>query len=101
MKMYNKDFTTIYEDVRKAITNEIWEVLEATPILICRLSNHPDDHYLYLYVAQRGYDEYIVGLANTSRDNSVGLYENHYDCSFKRALEILADKIHDCNNGRS
>ena len=48
-----------------------------------------------------GYDEYIVGLANTSSGNRVGLYENHYDCSFKRALEILAEKIHDCNNGRS
>ena len=97
MKLYNKDFTTIHEDTRKAITDEIWNSLEATPIIICRLSNHPDDHYLYLYVAQHGYEEYIVGLANTSRGGRVGLYENHYGCSFKRALEILADKIHDCN----
>ena len=90
------DFTTIYEDVRRAITDEIWHSLEATPIVICRCSNHPEDDYLWLYVAQRR-DTYITGLANTSRNGYVGLYENHYDLSFKKAMEILADKIHDCN----
>jgi hypothetical protein len=99
MKFHNKDFTTIYEDVRKAITDEIWESLGATPILICRYSNHPDDHYLYLYIAQKGYDNYIAGLANTSRGNSVGLYENHYNCTFEQAMEITTNKIHDCNKG--
>ena len=101
MKFYNKDFTTIYEDVRKAIADEIWNSLDATPILICRQSNHPEDDYLYLYIAQRGYDEYIVGLANTSRGYGVGLYENHYACSFKTALQIIAEKIHDCNERRN
>ena len=97
MKNYNKDFTTVYEDVRKAITDEIWESLGATPILICRCSNHPDDNYLYLYIAQKGYDNYIAGLANTSRKGYVGLYENHYDCTFKYAMQVVADKIHDYN----
>lgn len=97
MKNYNKDFTTIYEDTRKAITDEIWNSLDATPILICRYSNHPDDDYLYLYIAQKGYGNYIAGLANTSRNGSVGLYENHYCCTFKQAMEITMDKIKDCN----
>lgn len=94
---FTTDFTTINEDIRKAITEEVKSSLNATSIFICKLSNHPEDDYLYLYIAKAKDDTYIVGLANTSRGNSVGLYENHYDCSFKRALEILADKIHDCN----
>lgn len=92
------DFTTIYEDVRKAITDEIWESLGATPIVICRYSNHPDDDYLWLYVAQKC-DTYIAGLANTSHKGYVGLYENHYGCSFKQAMEITIDKIKDFNKG--
>lgn len=94
---YNEDFTTIHNDIRKAITDEIWNSLDATPILICRYSNHPEDDYLYLYVAQRGYGDYISGLANTSRNGSVGLYENHYNCSFKIAMEIMTEKMKDCN----
>jgi hypothetical protein len=93
---FTTDFTTINEDIRKAITEAIATDLNATAVFICYDSNHPDDDYLYLYIAQSR-DGYITGLANTSRDNSVGLYENHYNCSFKRAIEILADKIHDCN----
>lgn len=100
MRQYNKDFTTIYSDIREAITKEIWDSLKAVPILICRQSNHPEDSYLWLYIAQRGYDEYISGLANTARGGSVGLYENHYMCSFKEAMEILTDKIRDLNAGQ-
>jgi hypothetical protein len=93
---FTTDFTTINEDIHKAIAEEIIKSLNATPVLICKDSNHPDDDYLYLYIAQTR-DGYITGLANTSRKGYVGLYENHYGCTFKRALEILADKIHDCN----
>lgn len=93
---YTTDFTTINEDIRKAITEAIKRDLGATAVFICCDSNHPDDDYLYLYIAQAR-DGYITGLANTSRKGYVGLYENHYGCTFKRALEILADKIHDCN----
>ena len=93
---FTNDFTTIGDKIYVDIATEIEISLNATPVLICKDSNHPDDNYLYLYIAQAK-DGYIVGLANTSRGNSVGLYENHYNCSFKRALEILADKIHDCN----
>ncbi len=94
---FTTDFTTInlktYADIAKAILDD----LGATTIFICKDSNHPDDDYLFLYVAQLKDLTYVTGLANTSRGNSVGLYENHYGCTFKRALEILADKIHDCN----
>ena len=93
------DFTTIYEDVRKAIADEIWDSLEATPIVICRYSNHPDDDYLWLYVAQKC-DTYLAGLANTSRKGYVGLYENHYGCTFKQAMEITTNKINDFNEER-
>lgn len=98
MKTYSTDFTTIPTDVYVAISNEIVASLEASPIIICRQSNHPDDHYLYLYIAKK-HNGYITGLANTSRGNGVGLYENHYNCSFDVALSIMANKIHDCNKG--
>ena len=94
---FTTDFTTVNVFIKAMIEEEIKASLNATPILVCKDSNHPDDDYLYLYIAIAKDDTYIVGLANTSRGNSVGLYENHYNCSFKRALEILADKIHDCN----
>ena len=94
---FTANFTTIDHKIHSAIENAILYDINAYPVLICRLSNHPDDWYLYLYIAKTATDEYITGLANTSRNGSVGLYENHYGLTFKRALEILADKIHDCN----
>lgn len=97
MNKYAKDFTTIPTDIKKAIAKEIKESLDAIPIMICRLSNHPDDDYLYLYIAQSPIENYIAGLANTSRNGYVGLYENHYNCSFKQAMEITMDKIKDLN----
>lgn len=96
---FTTDFTTINEDIRKVITEEIVKSLNATSILICRASNHPDDDYLYLYIARKGNGTYITGLANTSRGGRVGLYENHYDCTFKYAMQVMADKIHDYNKG--
>lgn len=93
------DFTTINEDIRKAIAEEIKNSLNAMSLLICKYSNHEEDDYLYLYIAQRGNGTYITGLANTSRKGYVGLYENHYDCTFKYAMQVVADKIHDCNKG--
>ena len=92
---FTNDFTTIGMDTGKAIVKEIKASLDARLIMLCKCSNHPDDDYLYLYIAQAPHG-YIAGLANTSRKGSVGLYENHYNLSFKRALEIIADKIHDC-----
>ena len=93
MNKYPKDFTTIPTDIRESITEEIKNSLNAKPIMICYLSNHPGDDYLFLYIAQANDDSYIAGLANTSRGGFVMLGENHYDCSFKRAMEITTDKI--------
>ena len=93
---FTNDFTTIDSEVYVAISKEIMASLEASPILICRQSNHPEDNYLYLYIA-KSKGGYITGLANTSRHNGVGLYENHYNCPFDVAVSILANKIHDCN----
>lgn len=92
-----KDFTTIPTDTKEAITNELKESLDATPIIMCYLSNHPEDDYLFLYIAQANDGSYIAGLANTSRNGYVGLYENHYNCSFKQAMEITTNKIRDLN----
>ena len=97
MNKYAKDFTTIPTDIREAITKEIKESINAVPIMICYLSNHPDDDYLFLYIAQSNNGSYIAGLANTSRSGQVGLYENHYGCSFKWAMEITTNKIRDLN----
>jgi hypothetical protein len=93
---FTTDFTTIDSEVYLAISKEIMASLDASPILICRQSNHPEDNYLYLYIA-KSKGGYITGLANTSRHNGVGLYENHYNCPFDVAVSILANKIHDCN----
>jgi hypothetical protein len=52
---------------------------------------------LYLYIARKGNGTYITGLANTSRNGCVGLYENHYHCTFEYAMQVVTDKIHDFN----
>lgn len=94
---FTTDFTAVNVFIKAMIEEEIKASLNAIPVLICKYSNHPDDDYLYLYIAQSKTDEYIAGLANTSRNGYVGLYENHYNCSFKQAMEITMDKIKDCN----
>lgn len=96
---FTTDFTTISAKARISIMEAIRNDLNADTVFICKLSNHPEDDYLYLYIAQSKADEYIAGLANTSRNGYVGLYENHYNCSFKQAMEITMDKIKDCNKG--
>ena len=96
---FTNDFTTINEEVYESIVNELAESINATPVIICKCSNHPEDDYLYLYIAKKTNDDYVTGLANTSRNGYVGLYENHYNLTFKQALKILVDKIHDCNKG--
>ena len=94
---FTNDFTTINAKVRIAITEAIRNDLNADTAFICKCSNHPEDDYLYLYIALAPHG-YIAGLANTSRNGYVGLYENHYGLTFKQALDILSSKIYDCNN---
>lgn len=86
-------YTSVSNDIKESITNELKQSINATPVLIIRMSDHPDDDYLYLYVAKRN-DGYVAGLANTSR--GVCLYENHYNCTFKSAMEITTAKIKQC-----
>jgi hypothetical protein len=93
---FTTDFTTISSAIHTDIVITIQKDLNAKALFICKLSNHPEDDYLYLYIAQ-ACDGYITGLANTSRDYGVGLYENHYNCTLKQAMEIMANKIKDCN----
>lgn len=99
MKKYNEDFTTIptevYDRIKKAT-----EELGCNPIMVCRLTNHPDDSYLFVVIAQYIdphpiYDRaYCVWEANTS-GNRTSLFYGHYGVSFKTALEIVSGKVRD------
>ena len=101
MKKYNEDFTTMSLEVFNNISNAV-EALDCVPIMISRLTNHPDDHYLYVVLAQ--YDKphpiygnsYVVWEANTS-GKQTSLFYGHYGLSFKTAMEIIAEKVRDLN----
>lgn len=101
MKKYNEDFTTIstetYDKIAKAT-----EELNCKPVLICRLTNHPDDEYLYAVIGQytnpHPFGEYCVWTANTSRDaERADLFYGHYGVCFKSAIQIVDEKIRDLN----
>lgn len=87
-------YTNVSNDIHKSITEELKQAIDATPVLIIRMSDHPDDGYLYLYIAKQS-NGYVAGLANTS-GRKVSLYENYYGCTLKRAMEITAEKIKYC-----
>lgn len=87
----------IEEETCNKIRQEIERALHSKMIFVCRESEHPDDNFLYRYVAYRERDNsFIAGMANTSRGDSVSLYFNHYDISLKTALEITAENLHYC-----
>lgn len=103
MKKYNEDFTTItsevYDKIRKAT-----EELDCMPIMVCRLTNHPDDHYLYCVIAQYTKSHpiygnaYCVWEANVSGNhNKASLFYGHYGLSFKTAMKVVGEKIRDLN----
>ena len=101
MKKYNEDFTTIpaeiYDKIRAAT-----EELGCMPIMVCRASNHPEDDYLWVVLAQyvkpRSYGQYCVWTANVSaRRTQADLFYGHYDLSFTTALKVVADKTRDLN----
>ena len=103
MNKYNEDFTTIPAEVTDMITKATKQ-LDCTPILICRLTNHPEDDYLYAVIGQ--YIEphsmygkaYCVWTANTSRGaKSADLHYGSYGVSFKNALKIVDEKVRDLN----
>ena len=101
MKKYTEDFTTISPEVFDKISNAV-EELNCNAIMISRLTNHPDDQYLYVVLAQ--YDKphpiygnsYCVWEANTCREQA-SLFYGHYGLSFKTAMEIIAEKTRDLN----
>lgn len=86
----------IDDAVKHQIESAIRKDLSAEPVMICLESNHPSDGYLYRYIAYRHTtNDYIAGSANTSRHGCVGLYNNHYNVSLKKAFEITAQNIWD------
>ena len=101
MKKYNEDFTTISLEESNKIDNAVKDN-DCVTIMVCRLTNHPDDKRLYVVLAQ--YDKphpidgnaYCVWEANTYGDKA-SLFYGHYGLSFKTAMEIIADKVRDLN----
>jgi hypothetical protein len=102
MKKYNEDFTTITSEVYDKI-QKATEKLGCMPIMICRLTNHPEDSHLYCVVGQ--YIEphpicgnaYCVWEASVFENYEASLFYGHYGMSFKTALRILNDKVRDLN----
>ena len=100
---YNEDFTTISAEVHDKI-RKATEELSCTLIMVCRLTNHPEDHYLYVVIAQYIVPHPIYGNAycvwevNTSGNSAVAnLFYGHYGVSFKTAMQIVAEKVRDLN----
>lgn len=100
---YNEDFTTIdsevYEKIKKAT-----EENNCTPVMVCRLTNHPDDWYLYVVVVQYINPHpiygraYCVWEANVSSPyDKASLFYGHYGLSFKTAMKVMEDKVRDLN----
>ena len=103
MNKYTEDFTNIGTDVTEMITKAV-EGLDCTPVLICRLTNHPEDDYLYAVIGQYTNPHpmygkaYCVWTANVSRRaERADLHYGSYGVSFKNALKIVDDKIRDLN----
>ena len=101
MKKYNEDFTTISAEVYDKICDTVND-LGCDLIMISRLTNHPDDHYLYVVLGQYSQphpiygSSYCVWEASTC-GNEASLFYGHYGVSFKTAMKIIADKVRDLN----
>ena len=103
MKKYSEDFTTITSEVHDKI-RKATEELDCMPIMVCRLTNHPEDQYLYCVLAQYTNphpiygNAYCVWEANVSGKQDVAsLFYGHYGLSFKVALDVVAEKVRDLN----
>lgn len=103
MKKYNEDFTTITAEVYDKISKAT-EELDCMPIMVCRLTNHPDDHYLYVVIAQYIKQHpiygnaYCIWEANVSGNyDKASLFYGHYGLSFKTAMKVVSDKVRDLN----
>ena len=101
MKKYTTNFTDISTEVTDKITKAT-EELNCKPILICRLTNHPEDKDLYVVIGQytkpNPFGEYCVWTANTNRcTDKADLFYGNYGVSFKSAIQIVDEKIRDLN----
>lgn len=102
MKKYNEDFTTITSEVYDKITQKVDE-LNCSPILVCRLNNHPDEeNKLFMvigkYTKPHPYfdGQYAVWTASMFGDK-VSLNHGYYHVGFKTALELLNERVRDLN----
>ena len=101
MKKYSTDFTTIVPEVYDKI-NKAVEELDCTPVMVCRLTNHPEDECLYVVIAKHTdthsahENEYCVWEAAV-RGETASLFYGHYGISFKTAMEVVTDKVRDLN----
>lgn len=101
MKKYSTDFTSITLDTQDKITAAV-EELDCTPIMICRLTNHPEDECLYVVLAQYtekhpAYENAYCVWEAAVRGESASLFYGHYGVSFKTAMEIVTEKVRDLN----
>ena len=101
MNKYTENFTDISTEVADKITKAT-EELNCKPVMICRLTNHPEDEYLYAVIGQYIHphsiygNAYCVWTANVSTLKA-SLFYGSYGVSFKNALKIVDEKIRDLN----
>lgn len=101
MKKYNTDFTTITSEVYDKI-NKAVEELDCIPVMICRLTNHPEDECLYVVIAKfieqhPAYENAYCVWEAAVRGKTASLFYGHYGVSFKTAMEIVTEKVRDLN----
>lgn len=101
MKKYSTDFTTITSEVYDKI-NKAVEELDCMPVMICRLTNHPEDECLYVVIAKYtenhpAYEDAYCVWEAAVRGEQASLFYGHYGVSFKTAMEIVTDKVRDLN----
>lgn len=101
MRKYTEDFTSISLDEHDKITEAV-QKLNCEPIMICRLTNHPEDKHLFVVIGRyinphSIYGKtYCVWTANVSTPKA-SLFYGSYGVSFKNALKIVDEKIRDLN----
>lgn len=101
MKFAN-NFTTINEDIRNKVTKKVDE-LNCDVVFMCRLNNHPDEYdKLFMVIGRyktphQYFDgQYAVWTA-TLFDERASLCYGHYHIDFKTALDIVGERVRDCN----
>lgn len=84
-------------EIRKEVINYFESSLpQYVPILVKRASEHPEDHYLYMVLAEKkGTGEYATWTSyNSSRKC---LNHGHYGLSVEAAINLLNEHFHKIN----